>query len=137
MLVDQICDKGIFVAPTYGYITKHNRMGLELPKSHVNDAFVIAGGKEQKRSHTTYNTLQVRKCNRKLFKGNRSHLPNTAPRYIQGFQRFDKVLWMEQECFIFGRRTTGYFDLRLLDGRKVHASAKVKDLKILESARTF
>jgi hypothetical protein len=28
---------------TYGYITKHNRS----EKSHINDAFVIAGGTEQ------------------------------------------------------------------------------------------
>lgn len=136
-LMDQVRDKGIFIAPTYGYITQQNRRNLELPKSHVHDAFVIAGGKEQKRSPTTYFTKQVRKCNRKLFKGDRSHLPNTAPRFIQGFQRFDKVLWKRQECFVFGRRMIGYFDLRLLDGTKIHASAKIKDLKILESAKSF
>lgn len=137
LLADLIGDKGVSVTPTYGYLTKESRNSLELPKSHTNDAFVIAGGKEQKRSSTIYLTKQVRKCNRKLFKGDRSHLPNTAPRCIQGFQRFDKVLWMGQECFTFGRRTSGYFDLRLLDGSKIHASAKVKDLKILESAKTF
>ena len=135
--MDRLQDKGITVIPTYGYITKQNRRELELPKSHVHDAFVIAGGNKQKRSPTTYFTKQVRKCNRKLFKGDRSHLPNTAPRFIQGFGRFDKVLWKGQECFIFGRRMTGYFDLRLLDGTKIHASAKIKDLKILEAARTF
>lgn len=32
---------------TYGYITEVNREALELPKSHHNDAFVIAGGKNQ------------------------------------------------------------------------------------------
>ncbi len=34
---------------TYGYETKYNREQLELPKSHHNDAFVIAGGKKQVR----------------------------------------------------------------------------------------
>ena len=29
---------------TFGYITKHDRIRLGLPKSHTNDAFVIAGG---------------------------------------------------------------------------------------------
>ena len=136
MLIDQLNNRGFTVTPSYGYITKQNRRELELPKSHVNDAFVIAGGKKQKKS-TTYITKQVRKCNRKLFKGDRSHLPNKATRSVQGFQRYDKVLWKGQECFIFGRRMTGYFDLRLLDGTKIHSSAKVKDLKILESAKTF
>jgi len=28
---------------TYGYITKYNRIALGSPKSHTNDAFVIAG----------------------------------------------------------------------------------------------
>ncbi|BAZ10973.1 hypothetical protein NIES4071_27970 [Calothrix sp. NIES-4071] len=33
----------------YGYETKYNREKLELPKSHHNDAFVIAGGENQVR----------------------------------------------------------------------------------------
>lgn len=79
----------------------------------------------------------VRKCNRKLFKGDRSHIKNTAPRLIHGFQRFDKVLWNSIECFVFGRRKTGYFELRTLEGTKIHASAKAKDLNLLETANTF
>lgn len=43
-----------------------------------------------------------------MFKGDRSHIRNNI------------------ECFVFGRRNTGYFDLRHLDGTKVHASAKAK-----------
>ncbi|MBF0205452.1 MAG: hypothetical protein HQK53_01050, partial [Oligoflexia bacterium] len=39
--------------------------------------------------------------------------------------------------FIYGRRSSGYFDLRKLDGRKIHSSAKVKLLKIKESFRTL
>ncbi len=122
---------------TYGYITKHNRIKLGLEKSHTNDAFVIAGGTEQEREAIHYFVQQVRKCNRKLFKGDRSHIKNTAERYISGFQRFDKVLWNGTECFVFGRRKTGYFDLRKLDGTKVHASAKAKELILLETANTF
>jgi hypothetical protein len=122
---------------TYGHITKHNRIKLGLEKSHINDAFVIAGGKTQERVFAGYSIQQVRKCNRKLFKGDRSHIKNTAERIIKGYQRFDKVLWNGIECFIFGRRTSGYFDLRKLDGIKIHASAKAKELTLLESANTF
>jgi len=34
----------IVVNPTYGYITKSKRIALDLPKTHYNDAFCIAGG---------------------------------------------------------------------------------------------
>jgi hypothetical protein len=34
---------------TYGYVTKSKRIGLGLPKTHANDAFVIAGGTNQER----------------------------------------------------------------------------------------
>ncbi|MBA3530679.1 MAG: HNH endonuclease [Ardenticatenales bacterium] len=35
---------------TYGYLTKGRRIELGLPKSHANDAFVIAGGSTQPRT---------------------------------------------------------------------------------------
>lgn len=121
---------------SYGYITKTNRIALGLAKSHVNDAYVIAGGTAQQRVDQ-FRVKQVRKCNRKLFRGDRSHIRNTAPRFVKGFQRYDKVEFQGKECFVFGRRTTGYFDLRLLDGTKIHASANAKQLNYLERANTF
>jgi len=121
---------------TYGYITKSGRIELGLPKSHVNDAFIIAGGETQERIQPLL-VKQVRKCNRKLFKGDRSHIRNNAPRLIHGFQRFDKVRYKGIECFIFGRRSTGYFDLRKLDGTKIHASARSRDIAKLESFGTY
>jgi hypothetical protein len=117
---------GNTVSVTYGYLTKQKRIGLGLPKSHVNDAFVIAGGTIQSRNSVYYFIKQVRKCNRKLYKGIRSHIRNTAERFVKGFQRFDKVRWRGIECFVFGRRKTGYFDLRKLDGTKVHSSVKAR-----------
>ena len=47
------------------YITKHNRIKLELEKSHVNDAFVISGGTNQERIRP-YASKQVRRNNRCL-----------------------------------------------------------------------
>ncbi|MBA7510938.1 hypothetical protein ES705_02927 [subsurface metagenome] len=137
MLVNELKGLGNVVFPTYGYITKQKRRELKFPKSHINDAFLIAGGTIQNRVGVEYLIQQVRKCNRKLFKGARSHIKNTAERFIYGFQRFDKVLWKGIECFIIGRRKTGYFDLRKLDGTKIHASAKAKELSLLERAKTL
>jgi len=125
------------VRATFGYLTKFRRKALALKKSHATDAFVIAGGATQPRNDARHFQQQVRKQNRKLFKGAHSHLKNTAPRFVHGFQRFDKVLFQQTECFVFGRRSTGYFDLKTLDGAKVHASAKAKELRLLEFASTL
>jgi len=136
-LVNKLRDAGNIVNHTYGYITKFDRIALGLEKSHSTDAFVIAGGTMQERNSIKYLIKQVRKCNRKLFKGDRSHIKNTAARIIHGFRRYDKVLWNKIECYVFGRRKTGYFELRKLDGTKIHTSAKAKDLTLLETANTL
>lgn len=136
-LVYSLRNLGYNTEPTFGYITKSGRRSLGLPKSHVNDAFVIAGGTMQKRSAEMFAIRQVRKCSRKLFKGAHSHIKNTAPREVFGFQRYDKIRFNEKEGFIFGRRSTGYFDIQTLDGTKINASAKYKDLVLLERASTL
>jgi len=136
-LVGVLRGTGDAVDHTYGYLTKSSRIALGLEKSHVNDAFVIAGGTGQERLSSFLNVRQVRKCNRKLFKGDRSHIKNTASRYVLGFQRYDKVRWQGHECFVFGRRTRGYFALRKLDGTKVNGDAKANECTLLESARTL
>ncbi|HBF77792.1 RNA-guided endonuclease IscB [Clostridium tyrobutyricum] len=52
---------------TYGYITKSQRIKLNLPKTHYNDAFCIAGGKTQERIEPIF-YKQVRRNNRSLEK---------------------------------------------------------------------
>jgi N6-L-threonylcarbamoyladenine synthase len=136
-LINRLRTLDLAISHTYGYLTKHSRIQQGLAKTHATDAFVIAGGNGHVRQAVQYHIKQVRKCNRKLFKGIRSHIRNIGPRYIKGFQRYDKVRYQEAECFVFGRRKSGYFDLRHLDGSKVHSSAKASDLELLESASTF
>jgi len=139
-LVDKLRESGNIVNVTYGYITKSNRIALKIPKSHINDAFVMAGGSNQTRSNVQYFIKQVRKCNRSLFKANllkgSKRKVNTI-REAFGFHRFDKVLYNGIECFIYGLRSKGYFDLRKLDGTKVHSSAKAKECTLIECAHTF
>jgi len=135
-IVNALKDNHKNVSHTYGYMTKLSRINNKLSKSHINDAFAIADGSIHSRIQP-YQIKQVRKCNRKLYKGIRSHIRNTAPRLIKGFQRYDKVLWKKQECFIFGRRKTGYFDIRTLSGIKLHASVKCSDLQLTESFKTL
>jgi hypothetical protein len=52
---------------TYGYLTKSVRIAQGLEKSHHNDAFVIAGGRDQKQAEAT-NWEQIRRHNRKMEK---------------------------------------------------------------------
>jgi 5-methylcytosine-specific restriction endonuclease McrA len=129
------------VSLTYGYITKNTRIRNGLEKSHWVDARCISGNPLANPLKSWYYFKQVRKQNRQLHKANTVkggiRKANKAPRYVQGFQLFDKVRYQGQDCFIFGRRKSGYFDLRRLDGTKIHASANYKKLIPLERAGTI
>ncbi|MFW9915299.1 MAG: RNA-guided endonuclease IscB [Candidatus Thorarchaeota archaeon] len=59
---------------TWGYLTKYQRTQLGLPKSHVADAFVIAGGTTQERS-TPYQVRQGRRNSRSLQKNRKGFKP--------------------------------------------------------------
>jgi hypothetical protein len=112
------------VRMTFGYITKYNRIEHGLPKSHRSDAFCITGNYDAKRADVYYFNKKVRCHNRQLHKatiikgGIRKN--NQAPRVVHGFQLFDRVLAEGREWFVFGRRLSGYFDLRTLDGTKLN-----------------
>ena len=60
-----------------------------------------------------------------------------APYEVKGFRLFDKVRYDGREAFIFGRRSSGYFDIRLLTGEKVSAGVSYKKLVLLEKRKTF
>ena len=127
------------ISLTYGYITKNTRIKNNLEKSHIIDARCISKNPLATAQETYYYFKHVRSQNRQLHKANPKkgvRKANKAPRYVFGFQLFDKVLYQGQECFIFGRRSSGYFDLRMLDGTKIHASVSYKKLKLLEKAST-
>jgi len=125
---------------TYGHITKHNRVKQGLEKSHINDAFIIAGGDvgEQERSPVIHKGKQVRRQNRSLYKANllkNGKKKRNTVKEVKGFRRFDKVLYGKVQCFIFGLRSSEYFDLRTIDGEKIGASVSSKKLKFVERAR--
>lgn len=76
----------IYVDSTYGYVTKYNRIKLELEKSHVNDAFIIAGGQNQIRS-IPYQVNQIRRNNRSLQlnrKGDKPFIKKQRYKYAPG-----------------------------------------------------
>ena len=91
-------------------------------KSHRIDAFCISGNVKAKRLTNWFYYKKVRCHNRQIhkaniLKGGKKKL-NQAKKYVFNYQLFDKVKYNKEECFIFGRRTSGSFDIRKLDGIK-------------------
>ena len=57
---------------------------------------------------------------------------------VKGFRLFDKVKYQGREYFIFGRRKTGYFDIRTLDGEKINrGSISYKKLNLIDTRKTM
>lgn len=129
------------VRMTYGYITKHVRISNGLSKGHCVDARCISGHPKAKPPEEWFFEKKVRCHNRQIHKqkitrgGKRK--ANQAAYLVLGYRLFDKVRFGETEAFIFGRRTKGYFDLRMLDGTTVNASVHYKKLRFLEPRKTI
>ena len=139
------------VIETRGYITKATREKLlVLPKSHTNDALAIAQGKhgfnvgylpEILQINKIYTIRPVRHHNRQLHKASilkgGIRKANQAEKYVCGFRLYDKVLYNGIECFVWGRRTSGSFLLRALDGTKVKDGAGHRSLTLLERSNNY
>lgn len=126
---------------TYGYLTKNTRIENGLHKDHYIDARCISGNPNAISDGTVYYQKKVRCHNRQIHKntilkgGIRKR--NQAPYEVMGFRLFDKVKWKGQICFIFGRRSTGRMDIRLLDGTKINASVGYKNLQMIEMRKNY
>ena len=129
------------VTNTYGYLTKHKRIVAGLPKTHCADAFCIADVLDAKRRGEYLFQKQTRRHNRQIHKltilkgGVRKR--HQAPYLVHGFRLFDKVLCKGEVGFIFGRRSSGAFDVRRLDGTKISAGISYKKFSLLEKRKTF
>lgn len=125
------------VEPTYGYVTKRERVAHGLAKSHAIDARCIAGGAACEPAGRLLRMRKVRRNNRQVNKGNKLKggrwKRNQAASYVHGFQLFDKVAYDGKEYFVFGRRSSGYFSIRDLDGNGF-ASVSCKKLELVEHA---
>lgn len=129
------------VSLTYGYITKNTRIENNLPKDHYIDARCISGNPNAISSGEVFYYKKVRCHNRQIYKAKilkgGIKKRNQAPYEVMGFRLYDKVEWNGTKCFIFGRRSTGRMDLRLLDGTKVNASVSYKNLSLLNKRGSY
>lgn len=121
------------VEMTYGYLTKNSRISHNLPKGHRIDALCISGHPGAALSDVWYRQKAIRTRNRQIHKatinkGGTRKL-NQAPKYVFGFQLFDKVRMPDRRVgFVFGRRSSGSFDIRTLDGTHLSAGISYKKL---------
>lgn len=126
---------------TYGYITKNTRIENSLPKKHYVDARCISGNPIATPSGEVFYQKKVRCHNRQIHKntilkgGIRKR--NQADYLVKGFRLYDKVKYKDLECFIFGRRSSGSFDIRKLDGTRISAGVSFKRLRLLETRKTL
>ena len=130
---------------TYGYITKNTRIAHKLPKEHYIDARCISDYPEAIHpwdKTEVYYQKKVRCHNRQIHKntiqkgGYRKR--NQAEYLVKGYRLFDRVQYHGNEYFILGRRKSGFFDIRTLDGEKVNkGSISYKKLKLLEISKGF
>lgn len=130
------------VEETCGAITKMVREAAKLKKSHICDARCISEHPHAAACDTSYLIKPVRRHNRQLHKatilkgGYRKK--NQAPKYVFGFRLFDAVALPSGKIgFVFGRRTSGYFDIRHLDWRRISAGISYKKLRLLEKAKNL
>ena len=88
-----------------------------------------------------YTIRPVRHHNRQLHKATilkgGIRKANQAAKYVFGFRLYDKVRYDDIECFVWGRRTSGAFLLRQLDGEKVKGGASYKGLELLERSQGY
>ncbi len=130
------------VSLTYGYITKNTRITNNLPKEHRIDALCISGNPTVKRLNYWYFLKKVRCHNRQIHKANilkgGVKKLNQAQFEIKGFRLFDKIQYQGKQYYIFGRRNSGFFDIRTLDGNKVNkGSISCKSFKLIERRKSL
>jgi hypothetical protein len=126
---------------TYGYITKNTRVKCNLPKEHYIDARCISGNPNVEPLGYYFYQKKVRCHNRqihkaKILKGGKKKM-NQASYLVKGFRLFDKVEFDGQVGFIFGRRNSGYFDVRKLNKEVISRSASYKKLTFLETRKSL
>ena len=124
------------VCETYGYITKNTRIENKLPKEHYIDARCISGNPKAKSLDYYIYQKCVRRQNRQIHKNNflkgGYKKNNQLIGEVCGFKLFDTVKYQKKKYFVFGKRKSGRFDIRNLDGEKVNnGSISYKKLKLI------
>lgn len=120
---------------TYGYVTKHTRTTKGLTKAHTIDARCISGNPDAESDGHYWIIRKLRVNNRQLHKasiirgGIRKN--NQAPFEVHGYRLMDYVEYAERNCFVNGRRQSGYFSLSDISGKVLAGSVSYKNLTLI------
>jgi len=129
------------VSLTYGYLTKNTRIKNGLPKEHYIDARCVSGHPDAEPLGYVFYQKKVRCHNRQIHKStiNRGGYRklNQAPYTVFGFRLWDKVIYKKEECFVQGRRSSGYFQLKRLDGSTVTPAVSYTKLRLVETEKHY
>lgn len=112
---------------TFGYITKHDREQVGLPKTHYYDANCIASGTSRISTYLTYYHVKklVSKGDYQQTKGARSEKKMPTGKLF-GLRKFDLVKTDKGVGFVKGKRSSGYFAISDIFGTSIHNSVNVK-----------
>ena len=126
-LVNQLKEQGDTVSHTYGYFTKYNRSKLGLEKSHINDAFVIANGTEQKRCKP-FTVKKTRRNNRSI-QTNRKGFKRSIRKQRYKFQPNDMVGFNKKNYKVKGVFNYGTW-VRLSDDSNI-INTNIKNVSLI------
>ena len=114
---------------TYGSITKYKRRKLNLDKSHVNDAFVIAGGTDQERS-ISYRGIQTRRNNRSVQTNRKGYKPSIR-RQRYKLQPHDLVKYNGLLCRVKGVFNYGKW-VRIVTKAGEVVNTNIRNIEVLK-----
>ncbi|MDR1542266.1 MAG: hypothetical protein LBU32_30685 [Clostridiales bacterium] len=124
-----------------GYAAKNTRIRNGLEKDHAAGARCAGGNPLAVPLDAIYMRKAAGRRNRQIHKaavnkGGKGKL-NQSPKHAFGFQLFGRVQMPDgRKGFIFGRRSSGSFDVRSLDGEKISAGISYKKIKQPLAGRT-
>ena len=111
---------------TFGYVTKENRQSIDLPKSHENDAFVIAGGIDQER--VTTQNFKFKQANNRSIGINRKGYAPTARKVRYPIQSGDIIKYEGLVLVSKGNLNKGNSVLIEINGKKKAVNSKKVEL---------
>jgi len=115
---------------TYGYITKHNRIQQGLEKSHVNDAFIIAGGGNTQERSKAQQLTQTRRNNRSIQTNRKGYKPSIR-RQRYKMQPNDLVNYSSMLCRVKGIFSYGKW-VRIVTKVGEVINTNIKNVEVLK-----
>jgi len=117
---------------TFGHITKKRRIEQGLEKSHNTDAFIIAGGKDQKRSKV-FKVIVQRRNNRSI-QTNRKRYGRSIRKQKYPLSPKDLVKYEGEVCEVKGMFNYGDW-VRMKDSEGNTVNSNVKDVELVKYSK--